>query len=327
MKKVSVILLNYNGWKDTIECLESLLKSDYNNYEVIVVDNDSPNNSMKYMLNWAQGSQEVIYEENTLLKELSQPFELKPISYSMYAQHELNLIQQRNNNPKVKGHITFIQSGKNNGFASGNNIAIEYAMLQDSFECVWLLNNDTVIQSNTLTKLITKMESNSTNIGIYGTALYDYNNPNKVQTYGGYINKYFGTSHYINLKSEVKKIDFVSGASMLITEECLDKIGMLPEEYFLYYEETDYCFNAQKHGLLLDVALDAIVYHKEGASTSLSSKNIRMDLLFHTNRLNFAKKYLKYVYLVKLGLFLTALKRMLKFEFIQCINLLKLLVK
>jgi GT2 family glycosyltransferase len=52
--KIYIIILNYNGWADTIECLESVLRNDYPNYQVIVVDNNSPNNSMEYIKTWAE---------------------------------------------------------------------------------------------------------------------------------------------------------------------------------------------------------------------------------------------------------------------------------
>ena len=55
-----IIILNYNGWQDTIECLESVLRNDYPNYQVIVVDNGSPDNSMEYIKAWAEGRQEVL---------------------------------------------------------------------------------------------------------------------------------------------------------------------------------------------------------------------------------------------------------------------------
>ncbi len=54
--KVYVIILNYNGWADTIECLESVLRNDYLNYQVIVLDNNSPNNSIEYIKAWAEGN-------------------------------------------------------------------------------------------------------------------------------------------------------------------------------------------------------------------------------------------------------------------------------
>lgn len=60
-EKVYIVILNYNNWKDTIECLESVLKSDYLNYQVIVVDNNSPNNSMDKIIQWADGKQNSFY--------------------------------------------------------------------------------------------------------------------------------------------------------------------------------------------------------------------------------------------------------------------------
>jgi GT2 family glycosyltransferase len=55
---IEIIILNYNGWKDTIECLKSVLRNNYPNYQVIVVDNNSPNNSLEYIQAWAEGKQE-----------------------------------------------------------------------------------------------------------------------------------------------------------------------------------------------------------------------------------------------------------------------------
>ena len=56
-KKAYIIILNYNNWQDTIECLESVLRNDYPNYQVIVIDNGSPNNSIKYIKAWAEERQ------------------------------------------------------------------------------------------------------------------------------------------------------------------------------------------------------------------------------------------------------------------------------
>ena len=77
--KVYIILLNYNGWKDTIECLESVLKNDYNNYQIVVVDNSSPDNSMNNLINWSNGVQEIVYSHDSKLTNLSQPISVKPL--------------------------------------------------------------------------------------------------------------------------------------------------------------------------------------------------------------------------------------------------------
>ena len=78
IEKVYIILLNYNGWKDTIECLESLLKSDYKNNQILVVDNNSYDSSMRHIVEWAEGEQSVLYDDNSQLKRFGYPHKKKP---------------------------------------------------------------------------------------------------------------------------------------------------------------------------------------------------------------------------------------------------------
>lgn len=294
-KKIYIILLNYNGWKDTIECLESVLKNDYENYQIIVIDNASPNNSMGYIINWAEGKQEVIYDESSQLKHLSQPFEPKPLEYVYYTKEEALKGGDKEKELSYKNPLIFIKAGENGGFAAGNNIGIKYALAKDDFEYVWLLNNDTVIERNSLSSLEEYATKND--LGIGGSTLMYYHEPKKVQAYGGTVNKFFGTGSHILQVSEIeKKLDYVVGASFLINKRVIDMIGLLPEEYFLYYEETDYCFNAKNNGFKLGIAVKSIVYHKEGASsgglTDINNKNEFVDVLSLKNRIKFHRKYL-----------------------------------
>ncbi len=300
--KVYIVLLNYNGWVDTIECLESVLRNDYPNYQVIVVDNNSPDNSMEYLKAWAEGKLDVWVNPNNSLRNSSFPPVSKPIPYIYYTREEA----EKGGNPEIeeelknklpkditsKHPLVFIQSGDNFGFAGGNNIGIRYALAKDDFEYIWLLNNDTVIRKDSLIKLIEFAEKNNT--GISGSILMYYDSPNIVQAYGGHINKFLGTSHRILKKEQIKnKLNYIVGASFLINRRVIEKIGLLPEDYFLYYEETDYCFNASKNGFSLGVALDSVVYHKEGKSTGANKKlKSEIDALSLTNRIKFHKKYL-----------------------------------
>ena len=71
--KVYIIILNYNNWYDTIECLESVLRNDYPNYQVIVVDNNSQNNSVDYMRAWADGMLDICVDPKNPLRNLSFP--------------------------------------------------------------------------------------------------------------------------------------------------------------------------------------------------------------------------------------------------------------
>jgi len=88
LPKVYIIILNYNGWIDTLECLESVLRSDYQNYQAIVVDNNSSDNSLEYLKMWAEGKLSIIIDDKNPLKNLSFPPITKPIPYINYTREE-----------------------------------------------------------------------------------------------------------------------------------------------------------------------------------------------------------------------------------------------
>ncbi|EDM23176.1 glycosyl transferase, family 2 [Caminibacter mediatlanticus TB-2] len=328
-KKVYIIILNYNGWQDTIECLESVLKSDYNNYQIVVVDNYSPNNSMDYLKKWAKGELCLWLPDSNPVKRLSFPLEKKPLEYVFYTKEEALKGGIKEKEEKYKNPLIFIQAGENRGFAAGNNIGIKYALVKDDFEYIWLLNNDTVIKKDTLSKLINYADIN--HIGICGSVLKYYDNPNEIQAYGGKINRFFGTtSHNKNINELKKGLDYIVGASFMINKKVINKIGLMDENYFLYMEETDYCFNAKNNGFKLGVAIDSIVYHKEGASTGSTykyndNKSEFVDLLSIKNRIKFHKKYLGEGMGLYIGLFFTILNRIRRKQYKRVLKILNLI--
>lgn len=291
MSKVYIILVNYNGWKDTLECLESILKNDYTNYQIIVVDNKSPDNSLNHIINWAEGLKIVEYSNFEDLKHLTQPLIQKPLEYISYTNDEIFIDKIKEKEKNSINPIIFIQSNENGGFAAGNNIGIKYALEKDDFEYIWLLNNDTIMLNNSLSSLVSHAENND--LGITGSKLFHYFNPLVVQAYGGHINKFFGTSTHIVKEEDItSNLDYVIGASFLINKKVIEKVGLLPEDYFLFYEETDYCFNAKSKGFKIGVDINSVVYHKEGSATGSKSPSKMMDLLQIKNRIKFHRKYL-----------------------------------
>lgn len=320
--KVYIILLNYNGWKDTLECLESILKNNYDNHQIIVVDNNSPDNSMSNLINWSNGTQEIVYSHDSKLINLSQPSSVKPLEKVFYTNDEISLNNILEKEKNLNNPIIFIQSGKNEGFASGNNVAIKYALEKSDFEYVWLLNNDTVIESNALTSLVDYASSND--FGIVGSKLFNYYDSDTVQAYGGHINKFFGTSTHITKEEDlISNLDYVVGASFLINKKVIDKIGLLPEDYFLFYEETDYCFNAKNSGFKIGVDVNSIVYHKEGNATGSKAPSKTMDLLQIKNRMKFHKKYLGGGIGIYLSLMAVILNRIKRFQFDRAVEIAK----
>ena len=339
-KKVYIIILNYNGWQDTIECLESVLKSNYDNYQIVVVDNDSPNNSIDYIINWAEGKQEVVYDGKSQLKDLSQPFETKPLEYAYYTNEEVLSDKITEKESKLNNPLIFIQAGENKGFSFGNNVGIKYALLKNDFEYVWLLNPDTLILPDTLEKLINYANQQPKEVGIIGTALLYHHDKEKLQALGGSFNSFFAAGKHIlgyevyNEKTlskfKLEDVDMIIGASMLIRKEVLEKVGLLEEQYFLYYEEIDYALRAKKYGYKLGLEPRAIVYHKEGASINKEMRKEKVsnfsDFYAMRNRILLTKKLQPwFLPTVVAGLFVSSFIRFRRKEYDKALMIIKII--
>jgi len=267
--KVYIIVLNYRNYTDTIECLESLLKLQYGNKEIIVIDNASPNDSNKYLKQW-------VFENK------GQPVE-------------------------------FIANNSNLGYAGGNNVGIRRALKDPKMQFVWVLNNDTIVDSNALTALVEKMNDNL-NVGVCGSKLIYNWDRTKIQGFGGIYNKWVGAVGTIKNENEIDKMDYVIGASMFIRREVLTTIGLLSEDYFLFFEELDYAQRI-KGKYLMSCACDSIVYHKEGASIGAKAAKPKetsyiSDYYTIRNRILITKKYFPYcLFTVYLGLFIAIFNR------------------
>lgn len=291
IEKISIILVNYNGWQDTIECLESILRNDYPNYQVIVVDNNSPNNSMEYIEAWAEGKQENIFPEPSHpLYHLSHPSIKKPIPYVFYSRDEAekggdknleNIItkqwQEERNLYKDELISTsiypliFIQTGKNLGFAGGNNVGIKYALEKNDLQDILLINNDTVIANNTISELISTRHKLGEN-AIYGGRIYYYSEPEKIWYDGGHFNKFTGRVVHLNSGKKNVSIDspfqvnFITFCYVLIPSNIVKKVGLLDESYFMYVEDLDYCYRVDENNYKLYHVPSSQLWHKIGAS-------------------------------------------------------------
>lgn len=314
--KIYIIVLNYNGWKDTIECLESVLKNDYENYQIIVVDNESPNNSMDKIMDWAEGKQEVVYEDNSQLKHLSQPFKKKPLKYVFYTKDEALKGGIKEKEEQYKNPLIFIQSGENGGFAAGNNIGIQYALAKDDFDYICLLNNDTVIEHNALSLVVEKMIKDN-NIGICSSKIKYYDNPFIIWSNGGIYDKILGLSKHIdylkydNGQAPNRQITFLTGCMWVVKKDVWLKVGLLNENYFMYVEDLEYSQRVIQKKYALSVEHRSIIYHKIGASTGSETSYFSAFYMMR-NRVFYSKYNLNIYYKITSLLFLFS-TRIIKF--------------
>ncbi|MCC5612778.1 glycosyltransferase family 2 protein, partial [Nostoc sp. CHAB 5834] len=324
--KVYIVLLNYNGWTDTLECLESLAKLTFPYYQIIVADNCSDNNSIQHIQEWANGVRQSVQNPANTLCYLSNPPTGKPISHKLYSRAEAELGGDRND----RSSLILIQTGANLGFAGGNNVALRYILARGDGEYVWMLNNDTVVEPGSLTHLVDCYKRHKAeNVGIVGAKVRYYHNPAIIQCIAGAsYNKWIGYSHQIGNQefdqgqydTETAKPDLIIGACMLVSTQFLKATGLLNEEYFLYFEEQDWSERARRKGYTLAYTTKAIIYHKEGGTIGASQwkgNSPLSDFYFTRSKLLFTEKYHSKLtlLLVKLSLAATLLNRLWRKQF------------
>jgi len=332
-KRIYIILLNYKNWQDTIASAESILKSDYDNFRLVIVDNASPNASMQYLKMWTHGILSSWTPPGHPLRVLSYPPAAKPLDAVFLEEKDIYNTQ---NLPENK--VILIQTHQNRGYSAGNNIGISFAKQCGDFDAVWILNNDTLITPQTLPTLITCSQQIESEKTLLGTTLLFYDQMEKIQAYGGKFNPLLAVPAHnlpstpFNAKNcEERKqiqIDYLIGASMLLNRAVIEYIGEMPEEYFLYFEEIDIATNCKRGGFSIAICDEAIVYHKESASIDAEdrSMNAFSDFFALRNRLLFTRKYYPfYLPPVYIGLLLSLLLRIWRRDKSGIYNILRIL--
>ncbi|MBK7674441.1 MAG: glycosyltransferase family 2 protein [Candidatus Accumulibacter sp.] len=269
---VSIVLLNWNRWHYTLACLESLFRLDYPNYNVIVCDNNSSDGSMLRLREWAAGRQPAPLPSVTELQPLVEPMVVKPIAVRELSRSEAESSERH---PAVP--LTLIQTGANLGFAGGCNVGVRYALTQ-GMDYVWLLNNDTLATPDSLQSMVDYVQSHP-DIGMCGSTLLSLHHPSHVLALGGgRLRPSTGTTRHLGegchwpLSAQdagslaMQQMDYVVGASMLVSHSLLETVGLMDEGYFLYYEEIDWATRLPPR-IRLGYAPLSVIYHREGGTT------------------------------------------------------------
>lgn len=275
-KILSIITINYNGLKDTCELIDTLPLED-DSIEVIVVDNAS------------------IQDEATLIEQ----------SY-----------------PQVK----IIRSKENLGFAGGNNLGIQAA----KGKYLFFINNDTIlrckkedVRSKMFQPLMDRLES-SPKIGVASPKIRFSWGDNPIQ-FAGYtpLSSITMRNHAIGCgEADDGQYDtahptpYAHGAAMMVKREVIDKVGLMPECYFLYYEELDWSMMIRRSGYDIWYEPACTIFHKEsqttGQNSALRTYYITRNRLFFAKRnINSPQKYLTYLYLIGI----VALRDIIKYAF------------
>lgn len=285
VSRIYIIIVNWNGWKDTIECLKSLLLLEYPDFRIVVCDNGSQDDSITKLREWAKQN----------------------IESDLLDWQELNRTDAENGNSNPDAFFTLVKNRENLGFGGGTNVGLRYAIICGDADFCWLLNNDTVVEAMALAKMVERM-NDKPDASMCGSTLREDNNRTRIQALGGAVYfKWLGIAWHIgrtinggklpDTSFVEKKMDYVVGASLLVRSSYLKEVGLLSEDYFLYFEEIDWVFRGR--GLYsLAYAPESIVYHKIGASIGSTANPLHKSALcdFYTlrNRIVFTRRFCPY---------------------------------
>ena len=289
--QVVISILNWNGWQETLNCLQSVRQLRYPNYLVAVVDNGSRDESLLKLRAWAKDN----YRDGEAFVEYSRETAIAGGDTA----GEANL---EDGGPKRR--MVLIENRENLGFTTGNNVTIQYALRRShAADYVLLLNNDTTIDEDCLTQLIAAGEK--AQAGVVG-AIIKARESGHVQ-FAGYegshpmLRCFFhpllrlrpsAPNHPLGYRTSV----WVSGAAMFIRREVLEEVRRatgcyLDDALFIYGDEADFCGRARKLGYESVMAHHAFVYH--GESTSMGGRFNPLAYYYGTrNRVRVARNLL-----------------------------------
>lgn len=177
------------------------------------------------------------------------------------------------------------------GYAGGNNVGLR-AALDGGADFFVLLNNDTVVSPDFLDSLTAAAEKYP-EAGIYGPYIYEYEKPATLWYAGGGIEPNTGRCYHLvdPQKKEVLKTDYICGCCIAFKREVLEKVGFLPEEYFLLWEEVDWCFKAKTMGFTCLVVPAAKIWHKVSQSFEGGNHGPMWHYFYARNRILFHKRH------------------------------------
>ncbi|MGS2778932.1 glycosyltransferase family 2 protein [Robertmurraya sp. GLU-23] len=249
---VSVIILNFNSEQKTELCIRSLVDSKYSNLNVIIVDNST-----------------------------------NPLS----SQSVEELARKYN--------FDFIRVNENKGYAEGNKIGVDFAINKEA-EYVFVLNNDTIVHADCINLVVEAMEYDE-NIAVSGPILYNlnytvdsYETTDILQSAGLKINPYTGRtiSNSTSVNGDISEHPVISGAALMFRSNIIKEFGFMNGDFFLYYEETDYCLSLKKEFPTFKICTinSAMVWHEP--SNNIDEK-IYSLYYSHRNKIIFMRKHFK----------------------------------
>jgi GT2 family glycosyltransferase len=283
LPEVAIIILNWNGGRDTIECLDSVFQLNYRPLDIIVVDNGSTDTSVETIRGYCSGTIEV---SSPLSPQVRQAAPVPCIDFSADEAMDEQIIRSRLPASLEKRSVILIQSPENSGYAKGNNLGIRFALRALSPDYILILNNDVIItDSSLLYRLVSHCEQDpgigvitplirspdgsiertcTRSLPVFADFLFVHSFlGQKIFRENRIWKRYYHHNYSFDAPGE---FDVISGAFMLFRSDALQEIGLFDEETFLYWEEHIAGWKLKDCGWKSVLFPQAAVIHK-GEST------------------------------------------------------------
>lgn len=267
---IGVAVLNWNGYRDTITCLDSLLGARPRPARVVVVDNASADASITHLRQWVS-RQDVPHRV-------------------VHAGHTGG-----NSEPAPAASLTILRASTNRGFAGGNNLALRWLERDGSLSHFLLLNNDATVAGDFFSQLERAIAAVPA-AGLVGTTILEAADRERVWYAGGHFHLHRALvlhDRAVPPPNEPVATEFVTGCAMLISRDAYRRVGPLAECYYpLYMEDAEYSYRVGREGLPVIYAPAAVAYHKVGATVGLPTQSTTVAYCANRHRGFFVRRNL-----------------------------------
>ncbi len=285
--KISIIILNWNNWKDTLKCLKSIFQIKYSLFNVILVDNDSDDDSINQFRYFSTSINKVIieFDENELKDAniYSKDSTGNLIEKDIKSEYKSSSVSCFSAESSFCKNLFLIRNNGNHGFAGGNNIGMNFALEYLNPDYILLLNNDTTVSKNFLDEML-KVASNEESVGSVQAVLLNHNGT-AIDSMGQECywwgaedicmgNSFNESREYLNKSSDNIEIFGSCAAAALYPSEVLRKTGLFDEAFFVELEDVDLSWRIRLMGYKSYLARNALVYHKRGVSGTITSGDL-----------------------------------------------------